>query len=316
MKKNPLLIVMIPSYNEERSLPKVIKEIPRDIKINNEIITVKVLVINDGSSDNTVEVAKKAGADYIISNIQNLGLAPTFKKGMDYALELGADIIVNTDADFQYNQREIPKIIAPIVKEESEIVLTDRHVRHLDHMPLGKKIGNMTASFVTRLISGYPVRDAQSGFRAFSRDAAAKINVMSDYTYVAETIIQAASKKIKMVQVSCEFRKRRDKSRLISNIFNYAKRAGLTIVRTYTMYKPFQIFLSMGLVIFVVGFGFALRVLIHFIKTGFVTPHLPSAILAAILTIIGFQLMILALISDIMSANRRTNEEILYRLKK
>jgi len=310
--KKKLLVVMIPAYNEEKSIQKVIKEIPRNIPG----VETKVLVINDGSTDNTAQAAKEAGADYILTNKKNLGLAPTFKRGMDYALELGADIIINTDADFQYNQSEIPKLLKPILDGKADIVLTDRHVWKLSHMPLGKKLGNSIASFVTRKVSGYPVHDAQSGYRAFSREAALRINVMSDYTYVAETIIQAANKNLKMVQVDCEFRKRQDKSRLISNIFNYAKRAGLTIIRTYTRYKPLKVFLSLGTVVFIVGLAFALRVLVHYIKTGMVSPYIPSAILSAILMIVGFQLAVLALLADIIDAERRINEEVLYRIKK
>ena len=172
------LIVMIPAYNEEKNIGNVIKEIKDNVK------DYKVLVIDDGSTDKTVEVARKAGADFIISNKKNLGLAPTFRRGLEEALRLGADIIVNTDADYQYNQKQIPKLIKPILEGKADIVLTNRNIFSLDHMPLSKKIGNSIATQVTRLVSGFDVKDAQSGFRAFSREAALKLNVLSDYTYV------------------------------------------------------------------------------------------------------------------------------------
>jgi len=160
---------MIPSYNEEKSISDVVKEIPRKIA---GIDKVEVLVIDDGCTDKTVESAKKAGADKIIHHTRNMGLAPSFRDGLEEALRMGADIIVNTDADFQYNQTEIPKIIKPIMDRKADVVLTDRHVLNLEHMPFGKKWGNTISSWVTRRVSGYPVHDAQSGYRAFSKEAA------------------------------------------------------------------------------------------------------------------------------------------------
>ncbi|MAG47650.1 glycosyl transferase family 2 [archaeon] len=306
--KNPKVFVMIPSYNEEKSIGKVIKEIKLASK------DYKILVINDGSRDNTVKEAKKAGAHYIIENKKNLGLAPSFKKGLDECLKLGADIIVNTDADFQYNQKEIPKIVKPIIDERADVVLTDRRVLRLRHMPFGKKYGNTLSTFVTRIVSGYPVRDAQSGFRGFSREAALRLNVLSDYTYVQETIMQAVDKRLKIIQIPCEFRKRAGKSRLISNVFNYAKRAGLTIVKNYVHYKPLRALLTLSSLPLTLGFLLGLRFLYFFSQGD--NGHVQSLILSAILLIIGFQIVVLAFIANSVGANRKIIEEILYLKKK
>ncbi|MFH1256294.1 MAG: glycosyltransferase family 2 protein [Candidatus Diapherotrites archaeon] len=307
------LVVMIPAYNEENSLPLVIKEIPRKIE---GIAKVEVLVIDDGCSDKTVEVALKAGADRIIHHTRNKGLAPSFSDGLEEALRMGADIIVNTDADFQYNQAEIPRIIKPIMDKKADIVLTDRNVSSLPHMPFGKKLGNALSSWVTRRVSGFPVHDAQSGYRAFSKEAALKLNVLADYTYVQETIIQANYKKLKIVQVPCEFRKRQGKSRLIANIFNYAKRAGMTIITTYTQYKPLKVFLAIGGTLFLLGLMLGLTVIRNYLTTGQVSPHLPTAILSGFLIIIGFQVALLGIIADTIKANRMVQEQILYKMKK
>ena len=307
------LAVIIPAYNEEKTIGKVIREIPKKIA---EVKKVEVIVVDDGSTDNTDSEALKAGADRVVKHKANMGLASSFKDGLEMALEHGADIIVNTDADFQYNQAEIPKIIKPILEEEADIVLTDRNVWNLSHMPLSKKIGNKLATWIVRFLTGFPVKDAQSGFRAFSRDAALQLNILSDYTYVQETIIQAVFKKMTIVQVPCEFRARDGESRLVGNIWSYAKRAGLTIVLTYVHYKPLKIFLSVGLFLVLLGLILGSRVLVHFLTTGMVSPYIPTAILTAILLILGFQVVMMGLIADSINANRRNAEETLYLIKK
>jgi glycosyltransferase involved in cell wall biosynthesis len=189
------LVVMIPAYNEEKTIGSVIREIPRKV---DGFDKVEVLVVNDGSTDNTVEEAKKAGADYIVSHKTNLGLANAFKTGLEIALKLGGDVIVNIDADGQYNADEIPELVKPILDGKADIAIGDRQIDRLDHMPKAKKVGNKIATWVTRRLSGLPIRDAQSGFRAFSREAALRMNLLGDYTYVQETIIQAANKKLRI----------------------------------------------------------------------------------------------------------------------
>ena len=229
---------------------------------------------------------------------------------------MGADVIVNIDADGQYNAKEISTLVRPILDNRADIVLGDRQVKKLGHMPLQKKIGNRIATFVTRVASGLPIHDAQTGFRAFSREASLRMNVLHGYTYVQETIIAAAHKRLKIVEVPVEFRKREGHSRLISNIWGYAKRSGGTIIRAYTLYNPLKTFLVLGFSISLLGFIAGLRVLLHYFSTGMVTPYLPSAILSALLIIIGFQVMVIGLVGDMIHHMRYLVEEGLYELRK
>jgi len=307
------LVVMIPAYNEENSLPAVIREIPRDIP---SVDQVEILVVNDGSTDATVDVAKRAGADRIISHKKNMGLGITFKDGLEEALRMGADIIVNTDADGQYNGAEISRLIEPILKEEADVVIGNRQIDELDHMPWQKRAGNKMATWVTRRATGLPILDAQTGFRAFSREAALRMTLVSgSYTYVQETLIEAANKRLTVEQIPIEFRRREGPSRLISNIFKYAKLAGITIIRSYRDYRPFTVFAGIGVVI--AGFGVLVgtRVLVHYLSTGMVTPYLPSAVLTAVLLIVGIQIIIFGFMADMLKTQRMIQEEILYRIK-
>ena len=307
------LIVTIPAYNEENSLKKVIGEIPRSIP---GIDQVQVLIINDGSTDRTADIATQAGADKILSHNHNMGLAKTFRDGLNEALAMDADIIVNTDADFQYNGTEIPKLIAPILEGRADIVLGDRQIDHLDHMPWGNLWGNRLATRVIRWTTGLPIKDAQTGFRAFSREAALRMNLTGDYTYTQETIIQAANKNLNIAQIPVEFRRREGKSRLISSIFRYARSAGVTIFRSFGAYHPFVIFSGIGFVCILFGLIIGFRVIIHFITTGVVTPYLPSALLTTVLVIVGSLAILFGLLADMIRTQRMLSEEILYRLKK
>jgi len=307
------LVVTIPAYNEEKTIAEVIKKIPRNIK---GISKVKVLVIDDGSTDKTVSIAKKAGADKIVSHKQNLGLGITFRDAMDNALVMGADIIVNIDADNQYDPKEIPHLIRPILENKADIVLGSRFKGKIEEMPPIKRFGNKAFTFLVRRLSGLDISDSQTGFRALTRDAAMRINILSTYTYTQEMIIQAAYKNLKVVEVPCVFRKREGSSGLISTVFRYAK-SGLAITsRTYRDYRPLKFFGSIGLTIFGIGSAFALFILQHFLRTGLVTPYIPLTILTAITLIVGFQLIIFAMLADMIGQQRRIQEEILYRVKK
>lgn len=307
------LVVMIPAFNEENTIGKVVKEIPRKI---DGIDQIEILVINDGSNDRTEEEALNAGAHRILSHKTNMGLAKSFRDGLDEALSIGADIIVNTDADFQYNQAEIPNLIEPILQEKADIVIGNRQIENLDHMPKGKYFGNKVATWVTRKATGWPVKDAQTGFRAFSRETARKMNLTGEYTYVQETLIQAAHKNLTLVQIPIEFRRRDGKSRLIANLLGYATSAGATISRSYRDYNPLKVFSVIGIAIIFIGMIFGSRVLIHYWQTGMVTPYLPSAVLTTVLIIVGLQAFIFGLIADMIKTQRELSEEILYRLKK
>ncbi len=307
------LIVTIPAFNEETSIGAVIKEIPQKIDGIDEIL---ILVIDDGSTDHTSDVAIQSGANRMLSHTHNMGLAQTFRDGLNCALEMGADIIVNTDADFQYNGTEIPKLIAPIVEGRADIVLGDRQIDKLDHMPRGNLWGNKLATRVVRLATRLPINDAQTGFRAFSREAALRMNLTGDYTYTQETIIQAANKNLRIEQIPVEFRRREGKSRLISSIFRYAQSAGVTIFRSFSAYHPFIIFSGIGIICIVLGLIIGFRVIIHFFLTGMVTPYLPSALLTTVLIIVGCLAILFGLLADMIKTQRMLAEEILYRLKK
>jgi len=311
-QKSLKLIVMIPAYNEEDTIGEVLKNIPRNIE---GVRKVEVLLIEDGSTDSTLEVAMEYGVDKIIHQIQRAGLAKAFEKGLETALGMDADIIVNIDADNQYNPKEIPNLIQPILDGEADIVLGNRQIDRLTHMSSSRKMGNKIASFITRWLSGLDISDAQTGFRAFSRRAALMLNVLSDYTYTQETIIQAAYKKLAILEVPIEFWERKGDSRLITSLLNYAIRSGLTILLTYLNYKPLKTFLSIGFFISFVGILFGFRVIIHYFKTGMVTPYIPSAILTAILVIVGFQVTILGLFAAMIRSNRELIERIFYKTK-
>lgn len=307
------LIVMIPAYNEETSLKKVIEEIPRQMNGINEI---QILVIDDGSTDHTREIGIKAGADKVISHKYNMGLAKTFCDGLNEALEMGADIMVNIDADFQYNGSEIPKLISPILEGKADLVLGNRQIDQLDHMPRGTLWGNKLATAVTRWVTHLPIQDAQTGFRAFSRDAALRMNQTGDYTYTQETIIEAANKYLKIEQIPVEFRRREGESRLISSRFQYAQSAGITIFRSFGTYHPFIIFSGIGFGCIILGLVIGFRVINHFLTTGMVTPYLPSALLTTVLIIVGSLAILFGLLADMIRTQRKVSEEILYRIKK
>lgn len=245
-----------------------------------------------------------------------MGLARSFRDGLEEALTMGADIIVNTDADFQYNQAEIPDLIKPILLGKGDIVVGDRQINNLDHMPKGKFIGNKIATTVTRFVTCWPVKDAQSGFRAFSRETALRMNLTGEYTYVQETLIQASHKNLTLEQIPIEFRKRDGQSRLIANIFGYAISAGATISRSYRDYNPLTVFSAIGLTTIILGFLFGLKVLLNYWNTGMVTPYLPSAVLSTVLVVVGLQAIIFGLLADMMKTQRVLMEDVLYRLKR
>lgn len=308
------LIITIPAYNEEDTVGNVIREIPRKIE---GIDKIEVIVISDGSTDNTVNIAKEAGADIIVEHTSRKGLGIVFRDGLNAAIDNGADIIINIDADGQYNPLEIPKLIKPILEKKADIVLGSRFAGTIEHMVYQKRFGNKLATFVVSMASGIKITDAQTGFRALSREAALRLAIHSGYTYTQEMIVQAAHKRMEIIEIPVEFRKRQDgKSRLISSIFDYARNSISTLIRTYTYYNPLKVFSIIGGTIFLIGIILGLRVIIHFFITGFVAPYLPTALLASAMTIIGFQIIVMGLIADISHMNRHIMEEILYRIRK
>lgn len=311
MKK---LIVQIPCFNEEKTLPITLQHIPRKIK---GVDVVEILVIDDGSTDNTVAVAKAHGVDHIVRFTHNKGLAEGFLAGLDASLRLGADIIVNTDGDNQYNGADIEKLIEPIVNGKTDIVVGDRQVDNIPHFsPLKKKLQHL-GSWVVRQVSGTDIPDATSGFRAFSREAALKINVVSKFSYTLETIIQAGKKNIAIGHVPVGTNQKLRESRLFKNTFSYIKRSLSTIIRIYTMYEPIKTFFLIGGTIFCGGLALSLRFVYYYLFTPYGGQgHIQSLILAAVLFIVGFQVMVIGLLSDLIADNRRLLEDTLYRVKK
>ncbi len=311
MKK---LIIQIPCYNEEKTLPITLKNIPRNIKGVDEV---EILVIDDGSTDRTVEIARENVVNHIVKLTNNKGLAEGFLSGLDASLRLGADIIVNTDGDNQYKGSDVEKLIEPIAKGKADIVVGDRQVDNIDHFsPMKKKLQHL-GSWVVRQVSGTNVPDTTSGFRAFSREAALKINVISRFSYTLETIIQAGKKNIAITHVPIETNAKLRESRLFKNSFNYIKRSLATIIRIYTMYEPIKTFFLIGGTIFSGGLIVSLRFLYFYLFTPFGGQgHIQSLILAAVLFIVGFQVMVIGLLSDLIAANRRLLEDTLYRVKK
>ena len=306
------IVVTIPAHNEEGTVGEVVRSIPRRIGDH----STQIVVVDDGSTDGTAEAGRRAGADFVLRHKSRLGLAKTFADGLAAALKMGASIIVNIDADGQYDAGQIPSLVQPILRDEADIVLGSRFKGWIEHMSLGKRVGNILATRMTSYLAGVHFSDAQTGFRAMSRDAAMRLNIVGDYTYVQETLIQAAHEGLRIVEVPVNFRKRTTgESRLVLNLPSYALRAGLTMLRTYRDLKPLRTFLAIGGVLFLAGVLLGFRVILHYVETGQVTPYVPSAILTGVLTILGFQAMFLGLIADMLRSNRLLLQEVLYTLR-
>ncbi len=306
------LIIQIPCLNEEKTLPITVGDIPRSIPGIDEV---EILIIDDGSTDRTVEVAKECGVNHIVKIPQTKGLANGFKAGIDACLRLGADIIVNTDGDNQYKGQDIPKLIQPILEQKAEMIIGNRQIDTIDHFSDTKKFLQKFGSWVVRLASATDVPDTTSGFRAYSREAALKINVLSEFTYTLETIIQAGQKNITVSHVPIGTNEKLRESRLFKSIRDYISRSIVTIVRIYTMYRPLKVFMRLGAIIFGLGFLLGLRYL-YFMFTGSGGGHIQSLILTTILIVMGFQIWVFGLLADLISANRKLNEETLYRVRK
>ena len=307
------LIIQIPCYNEQSSLPITLAELPREVP---GVDQVEWLIINDGSQDKTVEVAKEWQVDHIVNLEYNQGLARAFMAGLEASLKAGADIIVNTDADNQYCAEDIPKLIKPILNKQAEIVVGARPIANIRHFSPLKKLLQKLGSWVVRVASNTNVPDAPSGFRAMSRDAAIKLNVFNEYTYTLETIIQAGRKDIVITSVPIRTNGYLRASRLIKSIPVYIQRSIVTIVRIFMTYKPLTFFTYLGAIPFSLGSLLLVRWLIFFIIENSMRTRLPSLILGAILIIVGVQFWILGLIADLLAVNRKLLEDIQLRLRR
>ncbi|MCR4690392.1 MAG: glycosyltransferase family 2 protein [Lachnospiraceae bacterium] len=306
------LIIQIPCYNEAETLTVALDDLPKKIDGIDEI---EVLIINDGSKDETVEVAKKWGVNHIVSFRQNKGLAKGFMAGLDACLRLGADIIVNTDADNQYCGEDIEKLVRPILDEKADIVIGERPIDDTEHFsPLKKKMQHL-GSWTVRVASDSDIPDAPSGFRAYSRDAAMRLNVISEYTYTLETIIQAGRSKMAMSSVKIRTNAELRPSRLFSSMFGYVKRSMVTIIRSFMMYKPLRFFGLIGSILFLVGVLLGIRFLVFFFS-GSGRGHVQSLLLAVTFLLIGFQTIIIGLQADLIAANRKLLEDVQYHVRK
>ncbi len=305
------LIIQIPCYNEAETLEIALNDLPKQIE---GIDVIEYLIINDGSRDDTVRVAKEWGVNYIVDFKRNMGLAKGFMAGLDACLRNGADIIVNTDADNQYCGEDIQKLVRPIVEGRTDIVIGERPIDSTEHFsPLKKKLQHF-GSWVVRKASRTDIPDAPSGFRAYSREAAMRLNVTSEYTYTLETIVQAGRTKIAMESVPVRTNAELRPSRLFSSMFGYVKRSMFTIVRAFMMYKPLKFFCIIGGIISGLGALLGIRFLIYFIN-GFGNGHIQSLILSSMLVLLGFQTLVIGFLGDIISVNRKILEDIQYRIK-
>lgn len=306
------LIIQIPCLNEAETLEIALNDLPKHIDGIDEI---EYLIINDGSQDNTVEVAKNWGVHYVVNFKQNKGLAKGFMAGLDACLRNGADIIVNTDADNQYCGEDIEKLVRPILEGKADVVIGERPIDDTEHFsPLKKKLQHI-GSWTVRIASKSDIPDAPSGFRAYSREAAMRLNVVNKYTYTLETIVQAGHERFAMTSVPIRTNAELRESRLFSSMFGYIKKSMVTIVRSFMMYKPLAFFGGIGVVLFLIGLLLGIRYLI-FIVMGTAGGHVQSLILASTLMMMGFMTGIIGLQADIIAANRKILEDIQYHVRK
>lgn len=305
------LVIQIPCYNEEPTLAIALADLPKKI---DGIKSIEILIIDDGSTDNTIEVARRNGVKEFVMFQKNLGLAKAFSAGISKALEMGADIIVNTDADNQYCADDIEKLVKPILEKQADIVIGARPIENIQHFSFIKKVLQKLGSWVMRLVSSTKVADATSGFRAFSKEAASQINVFDNYTYTLETIIQAKAKGMDILSVPIRVNPELRKSKLIKNIFDYIKRSTFTMIRMFIVYRPFRFFAIIGLLFLIPGLLLGIRFLYYYL-TSSGAGHIQSLILAAVLILTGIQIILIAILADLQAINRKLLEDIQTRLK-
>ncbi len=304
------LIVQIPCFNEEATLAETLTAIPRTME---GMDAVEIMVIDDGSDDGTSRVARQSGADHILRLPRNQGLARAFSAGIEHAIGLGADIIVNTDADNQYCADDIPALIAPIVQGEADIVIGERPIGSIEHFSPAKKILQNLGSAAVRFFSQTDVKDAPSGFRAFSRRAAMRLNVFNEYTYTLETIIQAGQKHMAIASVPIRVNQPTRESRLVRSIPDYVRRSVATILRVFIVYRPLRFFSLLSALTFLPGFILGLRFLYYFMA-GQGQGKIQSVVLAAFLMGLGLLFLVIGIVTDLISVNRKLLEQANARL--
>ncbi len=307
------LIIQIPCFNEAETLPETVAALPRAIS---GIDQIEVLVIDDGSADDTVNVARAIGVDHIVQHTHNRGLAAAFTSGLQASLQFGADLIVNTDADNQYNASDIPRLVEPILAGRADIVVGDRDVAHVPTFSSFKKQLQRLGSWMVGKAASLEIPDATSGFRAFSREAALRTLVLNEYSYTLETLIQAGARRMAVAFVPIGTNQPTRPSRLMKSIPHYLANIIPTVSRAYTLYRPLRVFTALSALMLLSGLGLSLRFVYinYFLRQG--QGNIQSLILAAVLLIVGFQVFLIGLVADMISANRKILEENLYLLRK
>jgi glycosyltransferase involved in cell wall biosynthesis len=305
------LIIQIPCLNEAETLPGTLRDLPRRLP---GVDVIEILVIDDGSRDNTAEVARASGVHHIVRFRRRKGLAAAFMAGIDAAVKLGADYIVNTDADNQYVGADIALLIEPLVRGEADIVIGDRNIQAISEMSSQKKRLQRIGSWVVRQVSGTQVPDTTSGFRAYTREAALRMSIVSEFSYTLESIIQAGKQKMAIAHVQVRTNPRNRPSRLFDSIWSYVKSSSATILRIYAMYEPLKVFSYIGGTVFLLGLLVTCRFLFYYF-TGEGRGHVQSLIISAVMMIVGFQVLLIGLISDMISGSRKLLEDVLYRVR-
>jgi len=305
------VFVQIPCLNEETTLSSVLESIPKKIK---NVDDVEILIIDDGSTDKTIEVAKKHGVKHFVIHTRNMGLARSFRDGIDYALKNGADIVVNTDGDNQYPQARIADLVQPIIAGTADIVIGDRQTSKIAHFSPFKKLMQRFGSMVVNKAAGTKLPDAASGFRAYSRNALMKINIVTQFSYCMETIIQAGNKRLKIASVTIETNKKTRESRLFKNIWQHMAKSGKAIVRSYIMFRPHVIFMTLGIIFFLAGVIPFILFAVYFFE-GESGGHLQSLIFGSSMLVGSLLSFALLVISDLLRTNRVLLEDQLERIK-
>lgn len=306
------VIIQIPCYNESATLPGTLRDLPRSLP---GVDVVEWLVIDDGSTDDTSDVARANGVRHIVRFDRNRGLAAAFAAGLEASIKAGADIVVNTDADNQYRAADIEALVTPILERRAEIVIGDRRVGSLPNFSWLKRRLQVLGSWVLGRAAELEIPDATSGFRALSRDAALRTLVLSNYSYTLETLIQAGARRAAVLSVPIGINPQTRPSRLMRSIPEYIRKSTVTIVRAYAMYQPLRVFVTLGSILILLGLLPGFRFL-YFYVSGNRVGHVQSLILAAVLIIVGFQIVLIGLVADVLASNRKLLEEVVYRLRR
>lgn len=307
------VVVQVPCLNEEETLPLVLKSIPKKIIGVDEII---ILIIDDGSTDKTIEVAKKHGVTHFVKHARNQGLGRSFHDGVQRALELGADIVVNTDGDNQYPQNRIGDLVQPIIHEEADIVIADRQTSKIAHFSAGKKLLQKLGSAVVNKAAGTTLPDAASGFRAYSKESLIRLNTITRFSYCTETIIQAGNKGLRIESIPVETNPKLRESRLFKSTGEHVRKSAVTIIRAYVMYKPYMVFGVLGSVLFLLGLIPFARFVILSIQEGSTAGHIQSLLVGSLLMITAFLCLVLNVIADLIRINRILTEDNLEQTKR